>query len=129
MKWDRSLLITLVYSLFTILYTLYIIAHPGHFNMHKGPHWAYYLKFILIGNYLFFILQGVLLRSKNWGILLLLPLGILAAAILTGFLMVGLIRLGGGTLLNGDSEDMVMGSFIVLILSFFALRLIRSRKK
>jgi hypothetical protein len=125
MKSDRSFWLTVLYFLFTFLYTLYIIGH------HPAGHsaWAYYLKFLLIGSYLFFILQGLVLRSKNWGILLLLPLALLVATIIAGFLIVWIIRLGGGTLLDKDDTDMILATFCWLTGSFFAIKLIRTGKK
>jgi hypothetical protein len=70
-------------------------------------------------------LQGLVLRSKNWGLLLLLPPAILAAAVVAGYLLVGLIRLGGGDLLNRDSADMVLAALLMLVGTYFSLRLIR----
>ena len=125
MKWDRSALITLVYGLFVLLYAIYIVMSRGHFGADKGRHWGYYLEFLLVSNYCYFILQGLVLRSKNWGLLLLLPLVILAAIIVAGYILVGLIRLGGGDLLNRDSADMVLGVLLMLVGSYFGLRLIR----
>ena len=125
MKWDRSALITLVYGLFVLLYAVYIAMSPGYFGDHKGRHWGYFLEFLLVSNYCYFILQGLVLRSKNWGLLLLLPPVILAAAIATGYLLVGLIRLGGGDLLNRDSADMVLGVLLLLVGTYFSLRFIR----
>lgn len=128
MKIDRSLPLTIVYSLFTLLYTIYIGNHPGVFGNQKGTSWWYYLKFLLIGNYFFFILQGLILRSKNWGILLLLPIGLLAATISAGYSMVGIIRLGGGDLLDDDKADRILAALIFLTGSYFALRLIKPGK-
>jgi len=137
MKWDRSFLVTLVYSVFAILYTLFIINHSA---VHRGSHgthsgaahpltarWGYYLGFLLVGNYLFFLLQGLVRRSKNWGLLLLLPVAVLAAAIVTGYLLVGLIRLGGGDLLDRDSADMILVTLLVLVGDQFVLRWVRPR--
>ncbi len=124
MKWSRSFLLTLIYGLFTILYTVYIISHPGYFHWKKGPHWGYYLKFLLIGNYLYFIFQGLILKSRNWGILLLLPPALLLASILVGYLLVGLVRLGGGDLLNWDSTDMMLETLLLVGGSWFCLRYI-----
>ena len=125
MKWDRSALITLVYGLFVLLYAVYIAMSPEYFGDHTGRHWGYFLEFLLVSNYVYFVLQGLVLRSKNWGLLLLLPPAILAAAIATGYLLVGLIRLGGGDLLNRDSADMVLGVVLLLAGTYFSLRLIR----
>lgn len=127
MKFDRSLLLTILYCLFTLLYTIYIGNHPGVFGGHKGDSWWYYLKFLLIGNYFFFILQGLILGSKNWGILLLLPFVLLIGTIIAGFIMVGIIRLGGGDLLDNDKADRILAALIFLVGSYFALRLIKPR--
>ena len=128
MKWDRSALITLVYGLFTLLYTGYIVTHRGVirgvYDIVTYPRWSYFLGFILIGNYLYFILQGLLLRSRNWGVLLLLPLALFVATFLVGYALVGLIRLGGGNLLDGDGPDMFLTAGLFLVGSYFSLRLI-----
>lgn len=122
-------MLTLLYCLFTLLYTFYIAGHPHSFGPHKSDHFFYCVKFLLVDSYLFFILQGLILRSKNWGILLLLPLGILVATIIGGFLMVGILRLGGGTLLNNDYADLILIAFIWLALSTHALKFIATGKK
>jgi len=128
MKWDRPFLTTLVYSVFTLLYTVYIIRHFGHFGKARGPAWFYFLEFLTIGGYLFFIVQGLLLRSKNWGLLLLLPVAVLAVTIVVGFILVGLIRLGGGTLLDRDDTDMILASLLFLALSIYTQKWIRPGK-
>ena len=125
MKWDRSALITLVYGWFVLLYAIYITLSQGHFGADRGRQWAYYLEFMLVSNYCYFVVQGLVLRSKNWGLLLLLPPAILVAAIVAGYLLVGLIRLGGGDLLNRDGADMVLGVLLVFAGTYFGLRLIR----
>lgn len=119
MKLTRSHLLTIVYCLFILLYTFYISQYR---------HWWYYLKFLLISGFLFFVLQGLLLRSKNWGIVLLLPLAILLASVLVGYLLLFILRFGGGTLLNADKPDMILLSLLFIALSFFSLRFISSRK-
>jgi hypothetical protein len=125
MKSDRSFWLAVLYFLFTFLYTWYIIRHyPAGRSA-----WPYYFKFLLISGYLFFILQGLVLRSKNWGILLLLPLALLAVTIIAGFLIVWILRFGGGTLLDRDDTDMILATFCWLTGSFFAIRLIRTGKK
>jgi hypothetical protein len=133
LKWDRSFLITLVYSLFSILYTGYIITHPGIIrgadDVVVYPRWGYLLGFLFIGNYLYFILQGLVLRSKNWGILLLLPPGLFVANFITGYLLVGLVRLGGGKLLDEDGPDMVLTTGMLLIGTYFCLRFIRPGRR
>ncbi|MHA4806726.1 hypothetical protein ACX0G9_01400 [Flavitalea flava] len=129
MKFDRSLLLMIVYGLFTLLYSIYIGNHPVVFGNQKGTSWWYYLKFLLIGNYFFFILQGIILRSKNWGILLLLPIGLLAATIIAGYIMVGIIRMGGGDLLDKDIADRILAALIFLTGSYFALRLIKPGRR
>jgi len=119
MKFTRSHLLTIVYCLFVLLYTMYISPQE---------HWWYYLKFLLISGYLYFIFQGMILRSRNWGILLLLPTAILLAAVLTGYIILFILRLGGGTLLDADRPDMILLSFIFLALSFFSLRYISAKR-
>jgi len=122
-KLTRSHLLTLVYGLFILLYTLYISQYK---------HWWYYLKFLLICGYLFFIFQGLLLRSKNWGIVLLLPLAILLVAVLAGYLLLFILRLGGGTLLDKDRPDMILLSLFFIALCFLSLRFIsigKSKRK
>jgi hypothetical protein len=126
MKWDRPFFITLVYSLFTILYTVYITAHLD--RMGKGHAWLYFLEFLVAGGYAFFILQGLNYRSKNWGVLLLLPIVLLAATILIGFALVGLLRIGGGTLLDRDKADMILAVILFLTLGIYAQKWIRPRK-
>jgi hypothetical protein len=128
MKWDRPFLTSLVYSVFTLLYTVYIIRHFGHFGKARGPAWFYFLEFLTIVGYLFFIIQGLLLRSKNWGLLLLLPVALLAVTIVSGFILVGLIRLGGGTLLDRDDADMILASLLFLALSIYTQKWIRPGK-
>lgn len=132
LKWDHSFLISLVYGLFTVLYTAYIIKHPGvtrngHFDLLIFTRWAYFLEFMVVGNYVYFILQGLVLRSKNWGLLLLLPLGLFAATIIAGYFLVGLIRLGGGDLLDKDGADMILVTLLLLVGTYFSLRLVRPR--
>ena len=96
LKWDRSFLITLVYSLFTILYTGYIITHRGIirgvYDVVTYPQWGYLLGVLFVTNYLYFILQGLVLRSKNWGVLLLIPPALFVANFIVGYLLVGLVR-------------------------------------
>jgi len=120
MKLTRSHLLTIVYCLFILLYTFYISQYR---------HWWYYLKFLLISGFLFFILQGLLLRSKNWGIVLLLPLATLLTSVLTGYLLLFILRFGGGTLLDADKPDMILLSLVFITLSFFALRYISGGKR
>ena len=117
-KLTRSHLLTIVYSLFILLYTLYISQYK---------HWWYYLKLLLISGYLFFIFQGLLLRSKNWGIVLLLPAAILLVAVLAGYLLLFILRLGGGTLLDKDRPDMILLGSLFITLSFLSLRFITRR--
>ena len=120
MKFSRSHLLTIVYGVFVVLYTLYISQYR-----HLG--W-YYLEFLLISGYCFFIFQGLLLHSKNWGILLLLPLADLVASIIFGYLFLFILRLGGGTLLDADRADMVFLSLLYLVAGFFTLRYISKGK-
>ncbi|MBN9384359.1 MAG: hypothetical protein J0H74_26640 [Chitinophagaceae bacterium] len=119
MKLTRSHLLTIVYCLFILLYTIYISQYK---------HWWYYLKFLLICGYLFFIFQGLLLRSRNWGMLLLLPVATLFAAVLAGYLLLFILRLGGGTLLDKDRPDMILLSLLFLTLNFFSLRFVLNQK-
>jgi hypothetical protein len=128
MKWDRPFLITLVYSLFTLLYTVYIIRHFPHSGKAAGHAWRYFLEFLTAGGYLFFIIQGLLLRSKNWGLLLLLPIVVLAATIIIGFIVVGLLRIGGGDLLDRDDADMILAALLFLGLGIYAQKWIRPLK-
>jgi hypothetical protein len=121
MKLSRSRLLTIVYCLFVVLYTFYISQYS-----HRG--W-YYLEFLLFSGYTFFIFQGLLLRSKNWGILLLLPLAVMITAIALGYLLLFLLRLGGGTLLDTDRADMILLALLFVMLSFFSLRYISSGKR
>ena len=125
MKWDRSSLITLVYGLFVLLYAIFIAGHPGHFGHRKGAHWGYFLGFLGIATLVFFVVQGLALRTKRWAWVFLLPLLLLAAAILAGYLFVGLLRLGGGDLLDRDMPDMLLVTGLLLVGSIFSLRLIR----
>ena len=125
MKWDRSALISIVYGLFFSLYSWYIAMNPSNFGHYKGDNWSYFFKFLLISTYCFFILQGILLKSKNWGVLLLLPLCLLAATILVGLIVIWLVTWGGGNLFDPDRNDMVLGALLMLIGTYFSLRLIR----
>jgi hypothetical protein len=120
MKFTRSHLLTIVYSLLVVLYTLYLtqLRHP----------WRYYLEFMLISGYCFFVLQGILLRSGNWGILLLLPLAVLLAAVAAGYLLLFILRWGGGTLLDADSADLILLSLLILGGSVYSLRWIKGKK-
>jgi len=119
MKLTRSHLLTIVYALFSLLYTIYLSQYKlGWF----------YLKFLLISGFLYFILQGVLLRSKNWGVVLLLPLATLLAAVLIGYLLLFILRLGGGTLLDRNGPDMILLTVLVIALSFYSLRFIEIGK-
>lgn len=126
---DTSGRLTAIYCLFTLLYTVFITHHTGSFGPGKGSNWWYYLKFLAIGSYCFFILQGFIQRAENWGVLLLLPAGILIATIITGYIMVWIIRLGGGDLLDHDRADMILAALIFLGLSVYALRWIHAGKK
>lgn len=121
MKLDRSSKLTIGYCLFTLLYTFYI---TGHHGPHKGDAVFYQIKFLLVDGYLFFIIQGLILRSKNWGIICLLPLGILVATVIAAFLVVWILRWGGGTLLNHDNADMILVVIIWLVLCCYSLKLI-----
>jgi len=120
MKFTRSHLLTIVYSLLVVLYTLYLtrLRHP----------WRYYLEFMLISGYCFFVLQGILLRSGNWGILLLLPLAVSLAAVTAGYLLLFILRWGGGTLLDADSADLILLSLLIIGGSVYSLRWIKGKK-
>jgi len=117
MKFTRSHLLTIVYSLLVLLYILYLtqFRHP----------WWYYLEFMLISGYCSFIVQGLLLRSKNWGILLLLPLAVIVTAVILGYLLVFILRLGGGTLLDADRADMILLTLLVILGNTYCLRWIK----
>lgn len=128
MKLTRSHLLTIVYALFTMLYTVYIGEHGASFGSRKGDDWWYFFKFLFFGGYLFFIFQGILLHSKNWGVLLLLPLVIMPMAVLAGVLLLLLLRWGGGTLFDRDEAGMIALSLIFIIMSFLALRFISGGK-
>ena len=127
MKLERTHLLSILYSLFVLLYTFYIAGHRASFGATKGSDIWYYLKFLLIASYLFFIFQGLILRSRNWGILLLLPLAVLVTTIIIVMALVTLLHLGGGggTLLNSDRADMILATFVSLACTVFALRYIR----
>jgi len=127
MKWDRPSLITLVYSLFTILYTLYIARHL-HYGTNKGAAWFYFIEFLLFDVYIYFILQGLVHRSKNWDVVLLLPLAIWAATISLGFLMVALFRVGGFNNKDKYNIDMALLSLVFLSFSLYAQKWIRPRQ-
>ena len=125
MKFTKSHLLTIVYALFTLLYTLYIGQQVRRSIHYKGDDWWYFFKFLVIDGYLFFIFQGLLLRSRNWGVLLLLPVAILVADVLAGLLLLVILRWGGGTLLNRDLADMILLSVTHIGMSFYSLRFIR----
>lgn len=129
MKLDKSAKLTLLYCLFTLLYTFYITGHPTNFGSSKGDALFYHIKFLFIDGYVFFILQGLILGSKNWGIVLLLPLGILIVTVMAAFLMVWILAWGGGTLLKNDEADMILVALIWLVVSYYSLRWIRAGKK
>ena len=120
MKFTRSHLLTIVYCLLVVLYTLYLSRFRHH--------WQYYLEFMLISGYCYFIIQGFILRSGNWGILLLLPLAVILAAVVGGYLLVFILRWGGGTLLDTDRADMVVLSLMVTGGSVYSLRWIKGKK-
>ena len=127
MKWDRPSLITLVYSLFTILYTLYIARHL-HDGSNKGAPWFYFMGFLLFDVYIYFILQGLVRRSKNWDVVLLLPLAIWAATIGLGFLVFELFRIGGFNNKDKYNIDMVLLSLVFLSFSLYAQKWIKPRQ-
>ncbi|HTI10476.1 MAG TPA: hypothetical protein VL832_18035 [Puia sp.] len=129
MKLDRSAKLTLLYCLFTLLYTFYIAGHSNHFGPSKSNALFYQIEFLLIDGYVFFILQGLILGSKNWGILLLLPLGVLVVTVIVVYLMVWILAWGGGTLLKKDEADMFLATLIWLSLSYYCLRFITPGKK
>ena len=128
-KGGASLWLTLIYGLFTLLYTVYISMHIHPASRALPGDWWYYLKFLLIDAVSFFILQGLLLKSKNWGILLLLPLCILAATIIVGYIFVWILRWGGGDLLDRDRADMIFACLLFLSFSYFSLRFIDPKGK
>ena len=124
-----SLWLTLVYGLFTLLYTVYIADHPVSFGHMKGDNWWYFLQFLLIDGYFFFILQRLVLKTGNWGILLLMPPVILIAMIIAGYLLVFVLRFGGGTLLDHDKADMILGCLLFLGFSYYTLGWVVMGKK
>src|SRR5258708_14165809 len=128
MKLDRSRMLTLLYCLFTLLYTLYIAGHPHRFGPHKGDHLFYCVKFLLVDGYLFFIGQGLIFRSKNWGILLLLPLLMMVLTIIGGVLMVWIVSLGGGNVLDIYYPDLILIPLILSAFIIFALNFITTVK-
>lgn len=117
-RFHPSLLITIVYSFFMILYTWYVSTHLASFGNNKEAYLFYYLGLLAVGSFVFFILQGLASRSGNWGMLLLLPLGVLVAAVLTGWLIVLIFRI------HSDPAGMMVVTLIALIMSWFALRFI-----
>jgi len=125
MKWDRSSLIALVYSLFTALYILYI---ANHYYYGREAAWTYLVEFLLIDAYVFFILQGLALRSKNWGIVLLLPLAIWIVIIGFGILMVAIFKLAGFNYRDRYNIDMALICVAFLGCSLYARKWIRPRK-
>jgi len=131
MKLDNSAKLTLLYCLFSLLYTCYLAFHPHviGFRSLPGDYFFYNLEFLLLGGYVFFILQGLILGSKNWGILLLLPLAIIIVTFIAEFLLVRILAWGGGTLLNNNSADMILTTLLWLSLSYYSLRWIRTGKK
>jgi hypothetical protein len=140
MKWDRPSLITLVYSLFTILYTLYIAHHdagtikaastPGKaaHAADKGSAWFYFIEFLLVDVYIYYILQGLVRRSKNWDVVLLLPLAIWVATISFGFLVVAVFRIGGFNNKDRYNIDRILLSLVFLSFSLYAEKWIKPRK-
>jgi hypothetical protein len=120
MKFTRSQLLTIVYSLLVLLYTIYLSQFRHH--------WWYYLAFMVISGYCYFVVQGLLLRSRNWGVLLLLPPAVLGTAIAAGYLLVFILRLGGGTLLDADRADMILLSLLVIGGSIYSLKWLMGRK-
>ena len=126
-KFDRSSLLILLYCIFVLMFTVYGIGH-FRFGQHKGIDWWFFIRFLLISGYVFYILQGLILKSTNWGILLLIPLAILLAATIAFYALVGVIRWGGGDLLDKDGPDMILGSSLYLTGAVYALRFIKKRK-
>jgi hypothetical protein len=121
-RFHPSLLITIVYCFFMILYTGYISTHLASFGGNKENYLFYYLKFLAAGSFVFFILQGLVSRSKKWGLLLLLPTGIWILSVLTGWLIVRIFHI------HSDPAGMMLVTLIALTMSFFALRLIGLRR-
>jgi hypothetical protein len=58
----------------------------------------------------------------------LLPLAILAATIILGFALVGLLRIGGGDLPDKDKADMILAALLFIALGIYAQKWIRTRK-
>lgn len=128
MKFDRSNLLILIYGVFVLLFTCYMVQH-FRFGVHRGGDWWYFIRFLLISGYFFYIFQGLILRSKNWGILLSMPLAVMLAAVIVFYLLVGIIRWGGGDLLDKDGPDLFLGSLLFLAGTIYGLRFIRRGRK
>src|SRR3954462_6953160 len=108
MKFTRSHLMSLVYALFTMLYTVYIYQHYTSIGHRKGDSWWYYLKFLVVDGYLFFIFQYALLRRGDKLLVVLLPVITLVCAVLISLLVTFIIAWGGGDLFKNDASDMIL---------------------
>jgi NADH:ubiquinone oxidoreductase subunit K len=148
MKWDRPSLISLVYYFFTILYTLYIAHHfpgAGGTGMTTGKtagmttsrtalttgreaSWFYLIEFFLVAAYIYFIAQGLAFRSKNWGVVLLLPLAIWVITISVGFGLVALFRVARFNNKDRYNIDMAVICAVFLGSGLYAQKWIRPRK-
>jgi hypothetical protein len=117
-----SFLITIIYCLFMILYTGYVSTHLADFGGNKEAYLFYYLKLLATGSFVFFLAQGLAVRSTNWGILLLLSIAVLIASVLTGWLIVLVFRI------HSDPAGMMGVTLLALAMSWFSLRFIASKK-
>lgn len=125
MKFTKSQLLSLVYVLFTMLYTIYIDQHYTGIGHKKGDSWWYYLKFLVIDGYLFFIFQYALLRRGDKLLVGLLPVITLVCAVLISLLAVAIIGWGGGDLFRNDTSDMILLSTVYVGASIFSLKYLR----
>jgi len=125
MKFTKSHLLSLVYVLFTMLYTIYIFQHYTGIHNKKGDAWWYYLKFLLIDGYLFFIFQYALLRRGDKLLVALLPVITLVCAVLISLLVIAIIGWGGGDLFRNDASDMILLSTVYVGVSIFSIKYLR----
>ncbi len=125
MKFTKSHLLSLVYVLFTMLYTIYIFQHYTGIRNKKGDSWWYYLKFLVIDGYLFFIFQYALLRRGDKLLVALLPVITLVCAVLISLLVIAIIGWGGGDLFRNDASDMILLSTVYVGASIFSIKYLR----
>jgi NADH:ubiquinone oxidoreductase subunit K len=96
--------------------------------MNKGADWFYLIEFFLLAGYIYFVLQGWALRSKNWGVVLLLPLAIWVVTISVGFGVVAIFRVSGFNERDKYNIDMAVIGAVFLGCSLYARKWIRPRK-